>query len=120
AIDDATKGVPGSTGADTAPPPQGLGPRSLIRAANLAPALRKIASENQGKVGDIVIRADRISATLITRRTRMTSVLLDYKGELSSSEAQDVGVAPDTLPWDAIDPQVPQRLARAGAGKAGA
>ena len=47
-------------------------------------------------------------------------MLLDYKGDLSSSQEQDSGVAPDTLAWDAIDPQAAQRLARAGAGKAGA
>jgi hypothetical protein len=92
----------------------------MIRAENLAPALRRIRSDNPGKVGDLVVRADRLSTTLVTRRTHMTSVLLDYKGNLSSSEGQDIGVAPDTVPWDAIDPTVPQRVARLGAGKAGA
>jgi hypothetical protein len=120
AIDDATKGIPGSPGDDNAPPPQGLHGRSLIRAENLAPALRQIQSDNPGKLGDLVVRADRMSATLITRRTHMTSDVLDYKGNLSSSEGQDIGVAPDTVPWEAIDPKVPQRLARLGAGKAGA
>ncbi len=119
AIDEATRGVPGSTN-DEGAPPQGLGARSLIRADNLAPALRKIAADDPGKLSDLVIRADRISATLVAHRTRTTSVLLDYQGNLSSSGEHDTSVPPDTLPWAVIDPTAPQRLARAGAGKAGA
>jgi hypothetical protein len=118
AIDDATKGLPNSQ--DNAPPPQGLGGRSMIRAQNLGPALNKIRTTTPGKVGMLVIRADRIDATLVSRRTRTSQVSLDYKGTMNSTQTQSAGVAQDTVAWDAIDPNVPQRLARAGAGKAGA
>jgi hypothetical protein len=108
------------TADDTAPPPQGLGARSMIRAQNLGPALRQIRAMDRGKLGDLTVWADRVDATLVTRRTREQSVVVTYSGEVRKGDAHDVGIPQETIAWGDVDPKIPEKLARAAAGKAGA
>jgi len=110
---------PGS-GAQDAPPPQGLGARSMIRAQHLGPALRQIRAMDQGKLGDFTVWADRVDATLVTRRTREQSVVVTYSGEVRQGDVHDVGIPQETIGWGDVDPKIPEQLARAAAGKAGA
>jgi hypothetical protein len=110
---------PGS-GDETAPPPQGLGARSMIRAQHLSPALRQIRAMEAGRLGDLTVWADRVDATLVTRRTREQSVVVTYSGEVRKGNVHDVGIPQETIAWGDVDPEVPEKLARAAAGKAGA
>jgi hypothetical protein len=107
-------------GDDTAPPPQGLGARSMLRAQHLGPALRQIRAMDLGKLGDLTVWADRVDATLVTRRTRERSVVLTYAGEVRKGDVHDVGIPQETIPWGDVDAKIPEKLARAAAGKAGA
>ena len=112
-------GIPTTTpgdegGAEDAPPPTGLGDRSMLRPVNLRRAIAVLEQE-KGTPGRVILWPDRVNAELITRRDNERNVVVTYADELRKGQAVDVGIPQDTVDWDRIDPAVPSRFVRAAA-----
>lgn len=102
----------------TAPPPRGLGPRSLVRKANFAAAVRKLSS-SELRLDSLRVAPERIDATLLTRGGRLRTVQIKPGGALERF-GPDSGPGFDqasTVSFARLNVAAPQRLARQGAAK---
>ena len=95
--------------------PVGLERTSLIRRANFANALALLRRENLGRPLTVRVAPDRIDASLITGRGRVSQVQVTFSGSLRQFGSTDTGVRQPGIAIDRIDPGAPERLVRAGA-----
>jgi hypothetical protein len=119
ATDEIRRAIPSPVAKpSTGPVPRGLGPRSLVRKANFAAAIRKLSS-TELRLDHLRVAPERIDATLITRGGRLRSVQIQPGGALARF-GPDSGPGFDqasTMPFARIRPGAPERLARRGAAK---
>lgn len=97
--------------------PKGLGSGSLVRRDNLAAALKTLRTSGGGRLTNLRVAPERIDATLLTSAGRLRHVQIKPGGKLERF-GSDSGAGFDqtpTLPFAALSPGAPQRLARAGA-----
>jgi hypothetical protein len=97
--------------------PKGLAGASLVRRANLAAALKTLRTSGGGRITNLRVAPERIDATLLTSAGRLRNVQIKPGGKLERF-GSDSGAGFDqtpTLPFAAVNPAAPQRLARAGA-----
>jgi len=92
--------------------PVGLEPRSLIRQANFARAMRTLADSGLGRPAYLRIAPDRIDAQLIDGKT-LTSVQITPGGAMREFAASEGSGRP--IAFKAIDPAAPERLVRRAA-----
>ena len=107
----------GPAAARRAEPGGGIGaaPDSLLRAENLATviAAARKAAPADARVTDFDIRPDRVGLQLVTGGRELT---LDYgyDAQLTSRGLRArTGVDSGSIGWDSIDPEAPERMARA-------
>jgi len=117
-VDTVQDGISGVIVEPDAPPPTGLQRDSLVRRANFADALTRLRESGLGRPLTLRVAPDRVDASLVGEDGRMHHVQVDSTGglrELASSPAPDT----PTTAYSRIDPAAPERLARAGARRAG-
>jgi hypothetical protein len=101
------------------PAPVGLGPRSLIRHANLAPAVAKLR-HGLGRLTNLRVAPDSIVAQLVTKAGRLRSVLIHPDGTLDRISLSGPGfTSVPTIPFSGLDTRAPERLVRGGARDGG-
>jgi hypothetical protein len=119
--------TPATTPTPTAPvqpvtpaaPPVGLGPRSLIRHANLAPAVAKLR-HGLGRLTNLRVAPESIVAQLVTKGGRLRSVQIHADGTLDKISLSGPGfTSVPTIPFSGIDTRAPERLVRGGARDGG-
>lgn len=118
-IEGATDGLPATTPGDgtpaeDAPPPTGVGGRSMLRPVRLDRAIGVLRKE-KGELARLILWPDRVNAELITKRDNQRNVVVTYDGELRKGDAVDVGIPQDTVRWSRIDAAVPSRFVKAAA-----
>jgi hypothetical protein len=123
-VKDATDGIkidipdvqtPSLPKTETAKPPVGLGPRSLIRPAAFSRALRDVRGRRLGRLTNLSIRPERIDLQTV-RNGRLTSSQFSTAGGFRKFSTSGPGFSgTTTIPWGKLDPAAPQRLVRAAA-----
>jgi hypothetical protein len=102
-----------------APPPTGLGPRSLIRRAAFAKAMSKIRNSDYGEPTYVRVAADRVDAQRI-KGGRLRTVQVGYDGELRTiGPASGPGFKTPSIPFSDIETAAPERLVRGGVRRGG-
>ena len=99
--------------------PKGLAPRSLVRPATFATALRRLQSSEAGRLTNLRLAPERIDVQLLTWAGRLRSVQLLPGGQwqrLGSDSGPGFDRAP-TIPFARLNPAAPARLARRGAAR---
>lgn len=114
--------IPGTGGSDGGEDavPTGLSSKSMLRRANLEPALKRLGTSGLGRMQTLTIRPDRLDARLLTKGGSLRSVQIRYGGpEINAFGASGAGFSHlETVPFARIDAGAPQRLARSAAGRA--
>jgi hypothetical protein len=119
-VDDAIKDIEVPGAAPPAAVPSGLGPGSLLRPAAFERAMAQVREKDIGRVQSIRVAPDRILPTLLTPKGTLTVVQVDSAGRFQRFSESGTGFGHlDTIPYDRLDPQVPQRLTRAAAKRLG-
>jgi hypothetical protein len=117
ALKDTIKTLPEQP-AKPAAAPHGLGPRSLVRKANFAAALKKLRGSGL-RLTHLRLAPGRIDVQLLTRGGSLRSVQVQPGGAMERI-GPDAGPGFDstrTIPFGRLRAGAPQRLARQGAAK---
>jgi hypothetical protein len=111
-------GITGVIGEPDARPPTGFQRDSLVRRANFADALATLRESGLGRPISLRVAPDRIDAALVGEGGTTHQVQVDFAGELRELSSSPGPRSPTTA-FSRIDPAAPERLARAGAKRAG-
>jgi hypothetical protein len=116
-VEDATRGLDEVfEPAEQGPPPTGLGERSLVRAANFGPAMRRLRAERYGGLTSLRVAPDRIDAQFRTDDGRITNVQLTADGDLRQFGTSGPGFGSvDTIPYSRVRRGTPELLTRRAA-----
>ena len=90
--------------------PDGLGPSSMIRAANLAAALEQMRGSGLGRPLTLRVTPNRVDARLVARNGRQSLVRVTAQQELRTVGTRTGGGA--GIPYARIDVNAPERLTR--------
>jgi hypothetical protein len=86
--------------------------QSMLGPAGLRPALARARQE--GKLRTLRVAVDRVDAQLVDAKGRL--VVLDIPASGDTHRVVATAAPPgDPIPWSAVDPKVPMRIARAAA-----
>jgi hypothetical protein len=98
-----------------AAPPEGLGPRSLIRHEHFAPALSKLR-HGLGRLTNLRLAPESIVVQLVTKTGRLRNMQVGVEGDLKQISLTGSGFTNvPTMPFSQIDSRAPERLVREAA-----
>jgi hypothetical protein len=101
-------------------PPKGLSPRSLIREAAFAQAMRGLRSRGLGRVTNLRVAADRIDVQLLTGNGRLRIVQVTPGPQVRELSVSGPGFGHlRTISFAGIDTAAPERFTRQAARREG-
>ncbi|HET8952817.1 MAG TPA: hypothetical protein VFN44_20005, partial [Solirubrobacteraceae bacterium] len=121
-VEDAARkiDIPSLSSPQAAKAPTGLAPGSLLRPSAFERAMAEVRSHDIGQIQSLRVSPEDILPTLLTPKGTLVVVQITHDGEFRRFSESGAGFGHlETIPYDRIDPLVPQRLTRAAAERLG-
>jgi hypothetical protein len=121
-VEDAARSIdiPNLSSPEPAKAPTGLAAGSLLRPAAFERAMAEIRRHDIGRIQSLRVAPEDILPTLLTPKGTLVVVQVTHGGEFKRFSESGAGFGGlETIPYDRIDPLVPQRLTRLAAERLG-